>query len=68
MHFTFLDGVSVTGYVINLTSMSPSHNRERRYFQFTLQTEKIEKREVCFSPEKHKLLSKLEENQVKNLK
>ena len=44
--------------------VSPSHDRKGRYFQFTLQTENIEQRVVCFSPEKHKHLTKIEENET----
>ena len=48
----------INGYVKNLTAVSPSRGQKRKYFQFTLQT-KGERRVVSFSPEKHKLLSKI---------
>ena len=61
----FTDEPSVTGYVTNLKPVSQSHDRKRRYFQFTLQTENIVKRVVCFSPEMHKLLTKIKENETR---
>ena len=47
------------GYVKNLSVVSPSRDRKRKYFQCTLQTKDEERRVVSFSPEKHKLLSKI---------
>lgn len=54
-----LDDTIATGYVSNLSMVSPSKDRKRKYFHFTLQTEKDAKRVVCFSPEKHRLIAKI---------
>ena len=39
------------GYVKNLSVVSPSRDRKRKYFQCTLQTKDEERRVVSFSPE-----------------
>ena len=44
----------------NLPAVSPSRDRKRKHFQFTLQTKDEERRVVSFSPEKRKLLSKIQ--------
>ena len=46
-----------------MTAVTPSsEDRKRKYFNFYLQTEDDEMRVVSFSPEKHKLLQKIEHN------
>ena len=50
----------INGYMKNLSAVSPSRDRKSKYFQFTLQTKDEERRVVSFSPEKHKLLSKIQ--------
>ena len=50
----------INGYMKNLSTVSPSRDRKSKYFQFTLQTKDEERRVVSFSPEKHKLLSKIQ--------
>ena len=41
----------INGYVKNLSAVSPSRDRKRKYFQFTLQTKDEERRAVWFWPE-----------------
>ena len=49
------------GYVKNLSPVKPFNNdRKRSYFHFHLQTEDDETRVVSFSPEKHKFLEKIQ--------
>ena len=50
----------LNGHVKNLSVVSPSRDQKRKYFQFTLQTKDEERRVVSFSPEKHKLLLKIQ--------
>ena len=50
----------INGYMKNLSTVSPSRDRKSKYFQFTLQTKDEERRVVSFSPEKHKILSKIQ--------
>ena len=51
----------IDGYVRNVTAISPSRDRNRKYFQFTLQGKEEEKRVVSFSPE---LLLKIQNKQT----
>ena len=48
----------IYGYVKNLSEASPSKEKNRKYFQLTLQTNNEERSAVSFLPFKHKLLSK----------
>ena len=50
----------INGYVKNVSTVSPRRDRKRNYFQYTLRTKDEERRVVSFSPEKHKLLSKIQ--------
>ena len=43
-----------------LSAVSPGRDQKLKYFQFTLQTKDKERRVVSFSPEKCKLLSKIQ--------
>ena len=54
----------IDGYVRNVTAISPSPDRKRKYFQFILQGKEEEKRVVSFSPKKHKLLLKIQNKQT----
>ena len=59
--FSFVIVNLTNGYVKNLSPVEPFNNdRKRSYFHFDLQTEDDETREVSFSPEKHKLLEKIQ--------
>ena len=49
----------INACVKNSSAASPSRNRKRKYFQFTLQTKDEERRVVSFLPEKHKHLPKI---------
>ena len=55
----FIDEATINGYVKDLTVLSPSHDRKRKHFEFTLQASDDEQRVFCFNPEKHKPLSKI---------
>ena len=48
----------INGYVKNLSTASPSKEKNRKYFQLILQTNNEERSVVSFLPSKHKLLSK----------
>ena len=50
----------INGYVKNVSTVSPRRDRKRNYFQYTSRTKDEERRVVSFSPEKHKLLSKIQ--------
>ena len=50
----------INRYVKNVSTVSPRRDRKRNYFQYTLRTKDEERRVVSFSPEKHKLLSKIQ--------
>ena len=52
------DAISVVGFVSAVSPIKVS-KKSARYFDFNLQTETEMKRAVCFSPEKHKLLSQI---------
>ena len=59
--FSFVIVNLTNGYVKNLSPVEPFNNdRKRSYFHFDLQTEDDETRVVSFSPEKHKLLEKIQ--------
>ena len=59
--FVFVIVDLTNSYVKNLSPVKPSNNdRKRSYFHFHLQTEDDETRVVSFSPEKHKLLEKMQ--------
>ena len=55
----FLLELTTAGFVSKVSTVSPSKDRKRCYFEFTLQAVDKCHRVICFSPEKHKLVSKL---------
>lgn len=51
---------SIVGYVTNVSPIKTAKNNpKRKYFDFLLNTEDKMERTVCFSPEKHKLVSEV---------
>ena len=55
----FVMDESISGYVVELSPVKLARDKKRKYFHFTLKTESSENRTVCFSPEKHRLLSSI---------
>ena len=66
--FLFLLFNFIDGYVWDVSAVSRSRDRKREYFQFILQVKEEEKSVLSFSPEKHKLLLKIQHKQVVNKK
>lgn len=56
----FSTGNSIVGYISDVSPIKQARESKRKYFDFTLNTENSEERSVCFSPEKHKLISIIE--------
>ena len=52
----------IDAYVKSLSTVSYSCNKRRKYFQVTLQSKDKKIRCLSFSSEKHKLLSKIQNN------
>ena len=49
------------GYITNLSPAKHKVSTKKKYFDFQLLTEEKSERILCFSPEKHKLLKVIEQ-------
>lgn len=59
-----IDKPTINDYVKDLTVASPSQDWNNRVFKFTPQTSDEWQRVVCFNPKKHKLLSKIHQDET----
>ena len=56
----------MSGYLSNVSPVKTSKNLKQKYFNFTLTDNTNIHCGVCFSPEKHKLFSSIENKQSSN--
>ena len=57
----------ITGYVVDISPIKMAKSKKRSYFDFSLLNENKQLRSVCFSPEKHKLLTKIHQEKSSNI-
>ena len=56
----------MSGYISDVSPIKTSKDQKRKFFNFTMTDAVTSHRDVCFSPEKHKLFSNIAQEQSNN--